>query len=304
MNKYDCIIIGGGPAGLSGALALGRARKNVLVLDDSRPRNAVTHEMHGFLSRDRIKPSEFRRIAKEQISEYPTVQFAAETAVSVEGSDGEFMITTAQGQTYTSRKILFAIGKKDIPLPIAGLSDVYGKSAFVCPYCDGWELQDQELVIIAKGAGAFHLAKMIPGWSSRYAICTNGPDELTEEEREELRQHGVPVYDAPIRSIVSNDGKVERVELEDGTSVSCTGIFFAPQLTIGSELPASIGCEMKETGSVITDALGRTNVPGVYCAGDAGTEMYQAIAAASTGAMAAMSINGELLMESWNRSNY
>jgi Thioredoxin reductase len=303
MTKYDCIIIGGGPAGLSGALALGRARKAVLVLDDSKPRNAVTHEMHGFLGHDRIRPSEFRRIAKEQISEYPSVKFAAETTVSVEGSDGDFKITTAQGQTYAGRKLLFAVGKKDIPLPIAGLTEVYGKSAFVCPYCDGWELQDQELVIIAKGEWAFHLAKMIPGWSSRYAICTNGPDELSEEEREELRQHGVSVYDAPIRSIVSNDGMVERVELEDGTSVSCTGIFFAPQLTIGSELPASIGCEMKEAGSAVTDMFGRTNVPGVYCAGDAGSEMHQAIMAASTGAAAAISINNELLMESWNRSN-
>lgn len=304
MKKYDCIIIGGGPAGLSGALALGRARKDVLVLDDSRPRNAVTHEMHGFVTRDRIEPSEFRRVAKEQISEYPSVEFAAETVVSVEGSDGQFQITTEQGQTYESRKVLFAIGKKDLPLPIPGLMDAYGKSAFVCPYCDGWELRDQELVIIAKGAGAMHLAKMIPGWSSRYAVCTNGPDELTEEEREELHQHNVPVFDAPIRSIVSTDGLVERIELEDGTKVPCTGIFFAPQLTLGSELPASIGCELKESGSVVTDMLGRTNVPGVYCAGDAGSEMYQAIAAASTGAAAAMSINSELLMENWNRSNY
>lgn len=298
---YDAVIIGGGPAGLSAALVLGRARKQVVVIDEGRPRNKVTRETHGFLTRDGISPSEFRRIAQEQISVYPSVRFVEDTAAAVTGVDGDFQITTGQGTIYRSKKLLFAVGKKDSPLDINGLADVYGKSAFVCPYCDGWELRDQPLVVISNGAGAFHFAKLIAGWSERYTICTNGPDEWTEEQCEELKQHNIPVFNAPIESIESSDGMVEQVVLEDGTRIPCTGIFFAPKLMSGSDLPASIGCEFNEAGSIVVDAYGKTSVPGVYSAGDAATEMYQAIAAASSGSIAAAGLNGELLAERWNR---
>ncbi|CAN7676528.1 NAD(P)/FAD-dependent oxidoreductase [Paenibacillus sp. LjRoot56] len=301
--NYDCLIIGGGPAGLHAALVLGRARKKVLLIDEEQPRNRVTRESHGFLTRDGIKPSEFRRIAMEQISVYPTVDHVSDRAVSITGNDGNFQITTAQGERYEGKKVLFAIGKKDLPLDINGLTEVYGKSAFVCPYCDGWELRDQPLVLIVNGAKALHLAKMISGWTSRFTICTNGPDELSDAEKEELKQHNVPIYDSPIRSIVSNEGYVQHVELEDGTRLLCTGIFFGPKLAIGSDLPQTIGCEMTETGTVVVDQFGKTNVPGIYSAGDAASEMYQVIMAASLGAIASMSINSELLMENWHKAS-
>jgi thioredoxin reductase len=299
--NYDCVIIGGGPAGLNAALVLGRARKNVLVIDEGRPRNRVTRESHGFLTRDGIKPSEFRRIAIEQIHAYPSVDFESDAAMSITGNDGDFQVTTAQGERYQGKKVLFAIGKKDVPLDIDGLTEVYGKSAFVCPYCDGWELRDQPLVLIVNGARALHLAKMISGWTSRYTICTNGPDEMSDAEKEELKRHNIPIYDSPIRSIVSKEGQVQYVELVDGTQLPCTGIFFGPKLVIGSDLPQTIGCEMTESGTVVVDQFGKTNVSGVYSAGDAASEMYQVIAAASLGALAGMSINGELLMENWHQ---
>lgn len=297
----DAIIIGGGPAGLNAALVLGRARRNVVVIDEGSPRNKVTRETHGFLTRDGVSPSEFRRIAKEQISVYPSVRFVEDTAAAVTGVDGDFQITTGQGTIYRSKKLLFAVGKKDAPLEINGLADVYGKSAFVCPYCDGWELRDQPLVVISKGEGAFHFAKVIAGWSEQYSICTNGPDEWTEEQREEIKQHNIPVFNTPIESIESSGGMVEHVVLEDGTRIPCTGIFFAPKLVSGSDLPAAIGCQVNEAGSVVVDAYGKTSVPGIYSAGDAASEMYQAIAAASLGSLAAVGINGELLAERWNR---
>ncbi|MBB6729503.1 NAD(P)/FAD-dependent oxidoreductase [Cohnella zeiphila] len=298
----DVAIVGGGPAGLNAALVLGRARKNVAVIDEGRPRNAVTRESHGFLTRDGISPSEFRRVAKEQIAAYPSVSFVADTAVSVAGADGHFQITTATGQSFASRKLLFAVGMKDQPLNIPGLTEVYGKSAFVCPYCDGWELRDQPLAVINRGAEVMHFAALISGWTDRFTICTNGPDELTEEQREELRRHRVPLYDAPIRSIVSNEGIVRQVVLEDGTAVSCSGIFFKPELAIGSELPRALGCKLTELGSVEADMLGKTNVPGVYSAGDAASRMHQVVAAASMGALAAAAMNNELNVEAWSRN--
>ncbi|MDF2662755.1 MAG: pyridine nucleotide-disulfide oxidoreductase, class [Paenibacillus sp.] len=298
----DVAIIGGGPSGLSAALVLGRARKHVAVIDEGRPRNAVTHETHGFLTRDGISPGEFRRIAKEQIGAYPSVSFVPDMAVSIAGIDGRFQIETERGQTFASKKVLFTVGMKDRPLDIPGLAEVYGKSAFVCPYCDGWELRDQPLVIITKGVELMHFAPLISGWTNRFTVCTNGPDELTDAEREELQRNQVPLFDSPIRHIDSSDGIVRQVVLEDGTTVPCRGIFFKPDLVTGSDLPRAIGCQITETGAVVVDEFGKTNVPGVYSAGDAASRLHQAIAAASLGSFAAAVINNELNAEAWGRN--
>lgn len=297
----DVGIIGGGPAGLSAALVLGRARKTVVLIDEGRARNRVTHATHGYLTRDGIKPADFRKVAREEISAYPSVRFVDEAATAVSGSDGRFMITTSQGTVYYVKKLLFAVGKRDLPVEINGLREVYGKSAFVCPYCDGWELSDQPLAIIAKGQGAHHLAKMLTGWTNQTVICSNGPDELSEEQREELNRHNVAVYSSPIQQIESNDGIVNQIRLEDGSVIICTGIFFAPKLAAGSDLPARLGCNMTDSGTVVIDNFGKTNVAGVYSAGDAATEMYQAIAAASMGSLAAAVLNGELITEAWDK---
>ncbi|WP_340020502.1 NAD(P)/FAD-dependent oxidoreductase [Paenibacillus sp. FSL H3-0457] len=305
MNQLlDVLIIGGGPAGLNAALVLGRARKNVVVIDDETPRNWVTRETHGFVTRDGASPREFRKAAKDQIAAYPSVQFASDTATAITGSDGDFVVKTTQGASYRTKKILFAVGKKDLPLDINGLTEVYGKSAFVCPYCDGWELRDQSLVIIVSGDKALHMAKVISGWTERYTICTNGSDSLTDEQREELKRHNVTVFNAPIQSINSEEGMVQQVVLNDGTAIPCTGVFFQPKLFTGSELPKAIGCEITESGTVIVDASGKTSVAGVYSAGDAASEMYQAITAASLGALSAVSINNELNFEKWDEPSH
>lgn len=298
---WDAAIIGGGPAGLNAALVLGRARRSVLVIDDERPRNRVTRATHGFLTRDGVPPGELRRFAREELHAYPAVHIASDTAVAVNGADGSFYIATAQGKMYSSRKLLFAVGKKDLPLRINGLREAYGTSAFVCPYCDGWELRDQPIVIIARGNQALHMAKLIAGWTNRYAICSNGPAELTVEQRMELWRHGVEVYESPIRQIVSRSGAVQQVVLMDGAIIPCAGIFFAPKLSAGSELPMALGCAVSPSGTLIVDANGKTSVPGIYSAGDSAHEHYQAIAAAATGSLAAVSLNTELLMESWER---
>lgn len=302
MNKADVAIIGGGPAGLSAALMLGRARKQTIVIDEGRPRNAVTHEAHGFLTRDGISPGEFRRIAKEQLSVYPSVSHSEDTVVSITGEDGNFLLETAAGLTIASKKLLFAVGMKDRKLGIPGLAEVYGKSAFVCPYCDGWELKDKQLVVISRGAALMHFAPLLSGWTKQFVVCTNGPDELCEAERDDLRNHDIPLYDAPISAIVSSEGMVSKVVLEDGTEIPCTGIFFKSELEPGTDLPQTLGCRLTDMGVIEVDEFGKSSVPGVYAAGDVSTLMHQAIAAAASGAKAAAAINGELNQEAWRNN--
>ncbi len=301
-QHYEVAIIGGGPAGLSAALVLGRSRRSVIVIDEGKPRNRVTRESHGFLTRDGITPSELRRIAIEQLMTYPTVELQDDIAASIEGGDGEFHISTAQGAAYTSKKLIFATGMRDLPIEIEGLSEVYGRSAFVCPYCDGWEMRDKRLAIIAGGKAAYHLGAMLAGWTNQYFICTNGAEGLTAEERADLLKHQVEVYDTPIHHIQSMDGQVEQIVLQDGYAIACEGIFFAPKLVAGSDLPRRMGCETTEAGHVVTNDAGRTNLPGVYSAGDAASEKYQIITAASLGSIAAVAINSELLEEDWKRA--
>jgi len=302
-TKYlDVTIIGGGPAGLSAGLLLGRARKKVKIIDDSTPRNSVTREVHGYLTRNGISPTEFRRLARDELSEYPLVSFVDDTAKSITGEDGQFIVETMQGETILSKKVIFAVGMKDEPLSIAGLDKVYGKSAFVCPYCDGWELRDQPLVIINKGEELMHFAPIMSGWSKHLTVCTNGPDELTDEQRDELRRNEVSLFESSIKQIDSHDGIVKQVVLEDGTAISCRGIFFRPELVIGSSLPQAIGCEMTEWGGIEVDDFGKTSVPGIYSAGDGTTRRHQAIAAAAMGAFVAAMINNELNTDSWKRN--
>ncbi|GKS13473.1 hypothetical protein YDYSY3_44730 [Paenibacillus chitinolyticus] len=302
MNKVDVAIIGGGPAGLSAGLMLGRARKQTIVIDEGRPRNGVTREAHGFLTRNGVSPGEFRRIAQEQLRVYPSVSQAEDTVVSISGEDGSFLLETTTGMKIASKKLLFAPGMKDRKLEIPGLTEVYGKSAFVCPYCDGWELRDEPLVVISRGAALMHFAPLLSGWTKRFVVCTNGPDELSEAERDELRDHGIPLFDTPIRAILSSEGMVNHVTLEDGIEIPCKGIFFKSELVPGTDLPQSLGCRTSDTGMIEVDEFGKSSVPGVYAAGDASSLMHQSIAAAASGAVAGAAINGELNQEAWRKT--
>lgn len=298
-NPADVIIIGGGPAGMSAALVLGRARRNVLVIDEALPRNRVTRESHGFLTRDGVSPSELRKVAREQIAAYPSVRFIQTAAASLEGSDGAFQVRTSDGETHTGRKLLFATGMKDLPMNIKGLEDVYGKSAYVCPYCDGWEMQDRPIAIIA-GDYTMHLTRTVAGWSNDLAVFTNGTPR-PEEETAELKRRGIPVYDAPIREIASQEGETAAILLEDGSTIPRTAIFFVPKLAPGSDLPVTLDCAVNEFGSMIVDEFGRSDIPGVFGAGDGASQKYQVAAAVAAGSMAGAGINTELLELDWEK---
>lgn len=189
---YDCAIIGGGPAGLNAALVLGRARRKVALLDNNQPRNAVTHASHGFLTRDGITPSEFRRIAYEEVTSYPSVEHHPLTVMDIQKIPEGFLIM-AGDQVIRARKLLITTGMKETVPDIPGLKELYGKSLFHCPYCDGWELRDRPLIVIAENEGLFHLAKLLYNWSRDLVICSNGRSILTDEQKQKLIGYNITV---------------------------------------------------------------------------------------------------------------
>lgn len=295
---YDCAIIGGGPAGLSAALVLGRSRRNVVLFDNDHARNRVTREAHGFLTRDGILPAELRRLSREEISQYPTVGFHNEQIVSIEALDQtHYELMTADGKTFQSTKILLATGLMDEQPNIPGIERFYGTSLFSCPYCDGWELRDRPLAVIAD-KNVFKLAAEVYTWSRDLIVFTNGEGQLTEDERRKLNRKDIRIVDDIITGLEGTNGELENVRLEDGTLIARDGGFVSPLWSHPNHFAADLGCELNEYGGIQTDEYGRTNVWNVYAAGDAAHIVpAQLIIAAGAGSSAAIGINGDLTNE-------
>lgn len=227
MNEkiFDCIVIGGGAAGLSAALVLGRSRRNTLIIDENQPRNRVTRASHGFLSRDGIKPEEFKKISLEQLKKYPNVRYNQDRVENVVKVDTTFKVITKKEKIYRSKKVIFSTGMKDALPNIKGLREVYGTSVFPCPYCDGWERRDKKLAVFGNEEWLMHYVKMIYHWSKDLIVFTNGPAKITGSEKKELIEHNVRLVESPIVEVQSTNGKLEKVVVESGESFERTDGF-------------------------------------------------------------------------------
>lgn len=292
----DCAIIGGGPAGLNAALVLGRARRNVVLFDDNKPRNAVTQETHGFLTRDGVKPTELRDIAHQEIRKYPSVEMRNSRITDVSKHESLFEVVADNGEVLQAKTIILATGLKETLPEIENIHDYYGKSLFNCPFCDGWELRDKPLVVIAEdGQAAFHFTQVVWNWSRNLLVCTNGHSHLTEEQKETLQKKEIEVIEDPITALVGKQGMLERVVFSTHEERMRQGGFVVPKWTQASPFGAQLGCEPTALGGIMTDDFGRTTVPGVYAAGDASVVMpSQLIYAAAAGSRAAAGVSAVL----------
>lgn len=298
--NYDCAIVGGGPAGLNAALVLGRARRNVAIFDDNRPRNAVTHASHGFITRDGIEPSEFRRIAYEEILSYPSVRHWPTEVTDIRRTDEGFVLRASTGEEVRARKIILSAGLRDVFQEIEGFRDFYGRSLFVCPFCDGWEMRDRPLAIVTRNPAIFHKVKMFFNWSRDLVVCTNGSEVLSAEQQQRLIAEGVRVVVTPIASFSGRDGKLERVNFADGTYVERSGGFVEPVQVPSVKFEAELGYRTSENGGIVTDAMGKTTAAGVFAAGDGAYVMpSQLIYAAAAGSKAGAAVLAELTEEDW-----
>lgn len=299
--NFDCAIVGGGPAGLNAALVLGRARQNVALFDNGQPRNSVTHESHGYLTRDGVTPAEFRRVAYEEVLKYPSVKHWPEEVTDIRKSEQGFVLTVGSGEQVQARKLILSAGLKEKLPDIEGLRDFYGRSVFNCPFCDGWELRDQPLAIISDHPAALHKIKLLLHWTRDLVVCTNGGDNLTAEQEEQLASRGIGLVKTPLAALEGRNGKLELIRFTDGKEILRSGGFIDPIQLPYVNFEDSLGYRTARHGGIVADEMGRTSVPGLFAAGDAAYVMpSQLIYAAASGSKAAMSVMAELTEENWN----
>ena len=294
----DVIVVGAGPAGLSAALVLGRACRRVLIFDEDRGRNRFTKMLHGFITREGTPPLEFRRLAREELKRFDNIRHEVVQIVrAARINTGGFDVFTADGRSFTGRRLLLATGVVDNIPDIPGIKALYGQSVFHCPYCDGWELRGQPLAVYGRGKRGYGLSLELTGWSRDILLCSDGESGLTAEEEARLVANGTTLNEKPVARLEGTDGTLERVVFTDGTSVARRALFFTQGQTQCSDLARTLGCDFNEKGTVSTGKYEVTNVPGLYVAGDASRDVQWVVVAAAEGAEAAYAINQEFIKE-------
>ena len=296
-QPLDVVVVGGGPAGLSAALVLGRMRRRVLLLDTDSPANVVSQGVHGFLSRDGTPPAEVRRIGREQLAPYESVECRAAAARSARRlADDRFAVGLDDGVVVEARRLLLAHGTRYGLPDLDGVAELWGRHVFHCPYCHGWEVRDRPIAVYGRGPRAVHQALMLSSLSDDVVLLCDGAPELTDEERERLARASVSLHDGVVDR-VEQQGAALRVVFADGAGLARHALFVQPALSPASDLAPSLGAALTDAGTVEADETGRTAVPGLYAAGDAGAAVQSVAVATGTGARAAYAINAELVLE-------
>ncbi len=291
---WDTIIVGGGPAGLSAALVLGRCRRKVVVIDAGRPRNAAAKAVHGYLTRDGAAPGELLRLGREELRSYG-VEFCRDEAVDAGCcEDGSFRVVLRGGAELHARRLLIATGVVDALPDIEGLRDFYGASVHHCPYCDGWEARDLPVAVYGRGRSGAGLSLSMKTWSADVVLCTDGPSYLREDDVAGLSRAGIPVRTERIARLEGAGDQLERIVFRSGGALARRRLFFSTGQRQRSPLAARLGCHFNEKGTVATNIREATNIPGLYVAGDASRDVQFVIVAAAEGAKAAVAINKSL----------
>ncbi|HTV99724.1 MAG TPA: NAD(P)/FAD-dependent oxidoreductase [Streptosporangiaceae bacterium] len=310
MNEsYDVVVVGGGAAGLSGAVALARSRRSVLVVDAAEPRNASASHVHNFLTRDGAPPAQIYAAGREEVARYGgTIETGRVTALS---RDAECFAVQIGDRAIAARRLLMATGLRDELPEVPGLAERWGIDVLHCPYCHGWEVRDQQIGILATGPGAVHQALLFRQLSEHVTVLAHTGPELTGEQREQFAALGIAITEGTVAQVEADDNGLSGVTLADGTQVPLDALIVAPRMTANAELLAPLGltpAEVRLNGQVMgtqieADPSGATRVPGVWVAGNVANIQAQVITSAAAGLTAGAAINADLAAEDAKRAN-
>ena len=305
-RSFDVVIVGGGAAGLSAALVLGRARRRVAVVDSGEPRNAAAAHMQGYLSRDGMPPSELVGAGRAEVVRYG-VELIDRRVASIIVADGPglaepgFAVRLADGRELGARRVLVAAGMADELPDVDGIRARWGKDLLHCPYCHGWEVRDQPLGVLASAPGSVLYAQIVRQWSDDVILFSHTYN-LTEEDRAELAARGIDVVEGVVARLVVEGNRLTGVELLDGRVVARDAVFVRPvNRPRGHDLLAGLGCSFASDGFVIADPSGRA-AAGVWVAGNVVDARAQVITAAGEGSASAIAINADLVREEVERA--
>jgi thioredoxin reductase len=295
-DMVDVVVIGGGPAGLAAALVLGRSRKHVVVCDGGTPRNAAATYIAGFITQDRISPTRFRHVAHEDLQTYPTVEVHVNTLVTrIERARGGFRVH-AGGTEVETRRVLLCCGIHDEPLPLEGSRELWGASLFECPYCHGWEIRDRSLGFLSPSAEHAGWVRLLRSWSSNVMLFTNGAYALSAELRGELTAASLPIEERRIVGLERQGKRLTAIVVDGDVRLPREALFFRP-IQRQTPIVSALAVALDGKGYVKVDEEYRTSIPGIHAAGDLITHYHGALAAASSGSMAAHCINHQLTLE-------
>ena len=299
-KNWDVVIAGAGPAGLSAALVLGRACRNVLLCDTGTPRSWASKQMHAYLSRDGSSPARFREIGRHEVLKYPGVRFAPVEVREARRSGTGFKVDVG-GTEVQARKLLIATGLYDIVPRIPGIDALFGRSVFQCPYCDGWEMRGRRIAVYGRRQRGFQMARSMTSWAEDIVLCTDGPSRYDATQRRQLARNGITLIETRVRELRGKRGRLETLVFVDGQELPRDALFFDTPSRLQSPLATSLGCRFGRNGGVLCGDYEATSVPGVFVAGNIIRDVQLSIVAAAEGARAAFGINRALTREDFDR---
>ncbi|MEK6151737.1 NAD(P)/FAD-dependent oxidoreductase [Flavobacteriaceae bacterium 3-367] len=298
-RDFDVIIIGGSYSGLSAGMALGRALRQVLIIDSGKPCNAQTPHSHNFLTQDGQTPQEISSKARKQVANYPTIRFHEGYALSARKIDKGFEIATRSGDRFTAKKLIFATGIKDIMPNIEGFAQCWGISIIHCPYCHGYEVKHQKTAVFGNGEYGFEFSKMIHNWTEDLSLFTNGKSTLTGEQTEKLREHNINIIETEVDRFEHHQGQIKVVHFKDGSKTMLKALYARTDFEQHSDIPKALGCELTEEGYIEVDLFQKTTIDGVFACGDNTTFMRSVSNAVAAGTVAGAVVNKELIDEAF-----
>ena len=296
-KKFDVIIVGGSYSGLAAGMALGRALKQVMIIDSGRPCNEPTPHSHNFLTQDGKTPVEIATLAKQQVEIYDTITFFDGLATNGSKTDNGFKIQVASGELFQADQLIFATGIKDEMPKIEGFSDCWGISMLHCPYCHGYEVRNQKTGILGNGKHGNELAKLISNWTKDLTLYTNGKSTLTEEQTEKLEKRKINIVEKEIERLEHNNGHLKNIIFKDGTKAEVKAMYSRNSFEQHCTIPDLLGCELNDEGYIKVNPSQETTVYGVFACGDNTTRMRSVANSVAMGTAAGMMASKKMILE-------